>query len=292
MKLTRSKLDYLARTVIHRVRRQPRQCPYCHEGQRLCLLGRKKLIIEIFRCEQCGLIFRYPLETVGDNAVRYQTIYDQAGPTTLPTDNELARFVSDGFPGNFNFQPKLRALTTLLASGRVLDFGCSWGYGVCQLRTLGFDATGFELSKPRAQFGREKLGIEIIDDPAELGALRHSFDAIFSSHVIDHLPDLAGSFDLFSQLLLPDALLFAIIPNFTGSAARSGLFWHWIGQDHPIAPTHEFLGPALMEHGFVSVHFGSGPFDERLIRQLAVGDFDALDTEGEELLIIGRSQIR
>jgi SAM-dependent methyltransferase len=290
MELTRAKLDYLARVVGHRLRLQPRVCPYCGEARDLRLLGRKKLIVEIFRCERCALIFRYPLETTRDNAERYQTIYDQAEVTVLPTEKELARFAADEFRPGFDCEPKVKALAALLPSGRVLDFGSSWGYGVHQLRSAGFDATGFEISRPRARFGRDKLGVPIIDDPAELEGLpAHSFDAIFSSHVIEHLPNLAASFDLFSRLLIPGGLLFAAIPNFSGSAARAGLFWHWIGQDHPIAPTHEFLAHALLEHGFASARFGSGPFDQRMVERLAARDFDALDTEGEELLIIGRT---
>ncbi len=290
MDLTRAKLDYLVRVVGHRVRLQPRICPYCGEARDLRLLGRKKLIIEIFRCQRCRLIFRYPRETARDNTERYQLTYDQAEVTTLPTEEELAHFIADGFSGSSDFGPKLRALAALIPSGRVLEFGCSWGYGVHQLRSSGFDATGFEISKPRAGFGREKLGVPIIDDLSALEGLpAHSFDAVFSSHVIEHLPDLAASFDLFSRLLIPGGLLFATIPNFSGSAARAGLFWHWIGQDHPIAPTHEFLARALIEHGFASVRFGSGPFDELLTERLAARDFDALDTEGEELLIIGRT---
>lgn len=290
MELTRAKLDYLVRVVGHRVRLQPRVCPYCGEARDLRLLGRKKLIIEIFRCERCSLIFRYPRETARDNAERYQTTYDQAEVTVLPTEQELAHFVADGFSGNSDFAPKIRALAALMPSGRVLEFGCSWGYGVHQLRSAGFEATGFEISRPRAAFGREKLGVPIMDNLAGIERLpAHSFDAIFSSHVIEHLPDLAASFDLFSRLLIPGGLLFATIPNFSGSAARAGLFWHWIGQDHPIAPTHEFLARALLEHGFASAHFGSGPFDELLIGRLAAHDFDALDTEGEELLIVGRT---
>jgi SAM-dependent methyltransferase len=290
MELTRAKLDYLVRVVRHRVLLQPRACPYCGEARDLRLLGRKKVIIEIFRCNRCSLIFRYPLETTRDNVERYQTTYDQAEVTALPTEEGIARFVAHGFPGSSDFGPKLKALAALMPTGRVLDFGCSWGYAVHQLRCAGFDATGFEISKPRARFGREKMGVPIIDDLAALERLpTHSFDAIFSSHVIEHLPDLASSFDLFSRLLVPGGLLFATIPNFTGSAARAGLFWHWIGQDHPIAPTHEFLARALREHGFASVYFGSGPFDELMVERLAARDFDALNLDGEELLIIGRT---
>ncbi|MGH7782094.1 MAG: class I SAM-dependent methyltransferase [Candidatus Binataceae bacterium] len=287
MRLSRAKLDYLIRVMRHRLRGQPRACPYCHETDRLCLLGRKKIIVEVIRCEDCGLMFRYPTEEVAENEERYQETYDEPEVTILPTDAELSRFLCDGFPGNLNFNHKIAALRALRVRGRVLDYGCSWGYGVRQLGEAGFAATGFEISRPRARFGADKLGVNIIDSSAALENLEPgSFDVIFSSHVIEHLPDLGKSFDLFARLLAPDGLLFAMIPNFTGRAARGGLFWHWIGQDHPIAPSHEFLGKALLEHGFASAHFGSGPFDQQVLATLKAGEFAQLDRDGEELLIL------
>jgi SAM-dependent methyltransferase len=151
----------------------------------------------------------------------------------------------------------------------------------------GFAATGFEISRPRARFGAERLGVRIIDSEVAVSALdAGSFDLIFSNHVIEHLPHLGKSFELFARLLTPAGLLFAIIPNFTGRVAREGLFWSWIGQDHPIAPSHRFLGHALLEHGFEVAHFGSSPFDQSMLTQLRAGQFDRLDRDGDELLIL------
>ena len=74
---------------------------------------------------------------------------------------------------NFSGTPRdintwIGVLQFLRPGGRVLDFGCSWGYGTYQLRQAGFDAVGFEVSRPRAKFGREKLGLNIIDSFDEL----------------------------------------------------------------------------------------------------------------------------
>jgi 2-polyprenyl-3-methyl-5-hydroxy-6-metoxy-1,4-benzoquinol methylase len=287
MRLSRAKLDYLIRVVGHRLRGQPRACPYCLKTDRLCLLGRKKVIVEVIRCDHCGLIFRYPTEGVTENEERYQDIYDEPEVTNLPADAQVSCFLRDGFPGNLNFASKIAALRAVRANGRVLDYGCSWGYGVRQLCDAGFTAMGFEISRPRARFGADRLGVKIMDSAAALANLEPgSFDVLFSSHVIEHLPDLGKSFDLFARLLAPGGILFAMIPNFTGRVARDGLFWHWIGQDHPIAPSHEFLGKALLEHGFASAHFGSGPFDQQVLARLKAGEFAQLDKDGEELLIL------
>jgi len=285
--LSAAKRDYLIRILRHRLCGQARACPYCRNTGGLTLLGRKKLIIEILRCDRCGLMFRYPTEEVAENEARYQEIYDAPEVTRLPDDSELARYLSEGFPGNLDFRARIGALRALRSGGRILDYGCSWGYGVRQLCDAGFAATGFEISRPRARFGAERLGVRIIDSELAVSALAAgSFDVIFSNHVIEHLPDLGKSFELFARLLTPGGLLFAIIPNFTGRAAREGRFWSWIGQDHPIAPSHQFLGRALLEHGFEVAHFGSSPFDHSMLAKLRAGQFDRLDRDGDELLIL------
>lgn len=250
-------------------------------------MGRKKLIVEILRCERCDLIFRYPTEEVAENEVRYQEIYDAPIVTRLPGDADLAGFLQQGFPGNLDFSARIAAMCTLCSSGRILDYGCSWGYGVHQLRAAGFDAVGYEVSRPRARFGTQKLGVGIIDTASDLAALPPgSFDAIFSNHAIEHLPDLNAAFDTFARLLAPGGLLFSILPNFTGRSAREGLFWRWIGCDHPIAPTDRFFERSLMAHGFATVKFGSSPFDNTIIERLRAREFDRIDRDGDELLVM------
>lgn len=57
---------------------------------------------------------------------------------------------------------------TFLPQRRVLDFGCSRGCGVHQLKQAGYDAFGFEISRPRAELGRCELGVEILDKLEDL----------------------------------------------------------------------------------------------------------------------------
>ncbi|MGO9059418.1 MAG: class I SAM-dependent methyltransferase [Candidatus Binataceae bacterium] len=193
-----------------------------------------------------------------------------------------------GFRDSFlDRHAKIRLLRALKPSGLVLDYGCSWGYEARQLQDQGYRVTGFEISRPRALYARRELGLQVLDDPRELARLETgSFDVVFSSHVVEHLPNLRESFDLFNRLLADDGLMLHVLPNFGGRlATEDGLFWKWIGRDHPIAPTKEFFYRILLWHRFNRVVCGSGPFDENLVAALLANDTGRLDKGGEELFV-------
>ena len=283
-----SKLSFLRRIIRASLVGPARACPYCGETSGLRLIGRKKLLLEVLRCSNCALIFRYPTDSPNDNFNYYQNEYESGPVTNFPSEHELASLIKGDFAGSaHDFTPKLQALKALRSSGRVLDFGCSWGYTVRQLLNHGYSAAGFEISKGREALGRERLGIQIFDSLSDLYALgEHAFDVIFANHVLEHLPAPKEVLRLFVRMLADDGLLFVVGPNFTGAKARTGLFWKWIGEEHPTAPTDEFFRTALRDLGYRRVVCGSGPFDQRLMECLRRREFDSLSMEGEELLVI------
>jgi SAM-dependent methyltransferase len=276
--------------MVSRLIGPARACPYCGEESALKLIGRKKLLMDVLLCGKCSLIFRYPVDSAANNFDYYQDEYRVASVTELPDDESLKNAAaSDGLNGEAEFESKIEALKALQSSGRVLDFGCSWGYALRHFLNQGFSAVGFEISKTRAAFGRDKLGLPIYDNIGKLSDLGEElFDAVFVNHVLEHLPAPKQTLRLLARMAARDGLLFIVGPNFTGAKARSGLFWSWIGQDHPIAPTADFLRSALNECGFSRVACGSGPFDRQLIERLRKGDFESLDRDGDELLVIAR----
>lgn len=283
-----SKLNFLARTLRHRIEGQPCFCPYCGPGSTLRMVRRKKIVLDIMKCESCALIFRWPMDTVEEADRYYQEEYTPEYPQVrLPEQAELDRWLSTNFVGSpLDLNAKIRVLQALRPSGKVLDYGCSWGYGPYQFRQNGFDAAGFEVSKPRARYGRENVGVPIFDSVAALAELPPgSFDIIFSNHVLEHLPAIREFFDLSARLLAPGGLAFHVLPNFTGKVAREGLWIMWIGEEHPIAPTAEFFGTVLPRHGFRRVVFGSSPFDETLAPAVSSTNSQA-SVDGDELLVL------
>lgn len=269
-----------------RIQRQPCRCPFCGATS-VERIGRKKILLDVLRCKRCLLVFRYPLETPERASRYYQRAYRSGAVTSLPDDTTLRALLNQRFVGTpLDLWDKICVVQAVKPHGVVVDYGCSWGYGTWQLQNAGYDVIGFEISKHRAAFGRRKLGVRIVDEPQALHGLRQAVDVIFTNHVLEHLSDLAPTLEQFSNLLREDGVMISFLPNFTGPAARSGGFWHWIGRDHPIAPTADFFRHNLPAHGFPAVVVASGPFEGPLVEKVRTRDWAELDTEGDELMIL------
>lgn len=283
-----AKIQYVRRILNYRWHHQPRVCPYCGPTSAVKLVRRKKFIVEILQCQTCHLWFRWPMDSPVEHIRYYQKEFAVDTPqVALPQEAELQALMMTNFAGSpLDINSKAGVLKLLRPGGRVLDFGCSWGYGTYQLRHAGFDALGFEISRARAAFARTSLGLVTFDEIEHLKNLpAKSFDVVFSNHVVEHLSDLATVFPILTRLLKDDGFVFHVLPNFTGKMARSGYWLKWIGEDHPIAPAISFFEIAIPRAGLTRPIFGSSPFDEDMARGLSRESSANLSTEGDELLV-------
>lgn len=232
---------------------QPRDCPYCGSAS-TTLLQRKKVLLELRHCENCNLMFRYPKDNAEINDSYYQSAYRQGVTTDMPDAEELAALIDQNFqrPGN-DMAHRLELLRQLQPQGRILDFGCSWGYASWQMREAGYDVVGYEVSLPRAGFARDKLDLAVYSSLDELIAReRGMFDVVYSSHVLEHLPDLATAFSAVKALLKAEGSMLVFVPNCGSTIARQlGTGWGtMISETHCNALDARFLSAALAEHGF------------------------------------------
>jgi 2-polyprenyl-3-methyl-5-hydroxy-6-metoxy-1,4-benzoquinol methylase len=236
-------------------------------------------------------MFRWPKDTIAFNRRFYQRQYSEGITTDMPYEVSLENSIASRFSDKEkDLGEKIALLKMLLPRGRVLDFGCSWGYGTMQLAAAGYDAVGFEISQPRAGFGRTGMGLTIISNEAELDKLEGSFDAVFASHVLEHLPAPSPVFDRIARLLKPRGLLLAFVPNCSGDEAlRLGARWGpMCCEKHPLALDAEFLENALPKHGLQAVAFCE-PYT--LHEMIACGDRPAAQRHlrGAELVVIARN---
>jgi SAM-dependent methyltransferase len=241
--------------------RQDKRCPYCGNVHTR-LLARKKVIAQLRHCTDCNLMFLWPKLTLVANTTFYQSAYREGAVTDLPSRDDLARHIASQFRGGLlDYSARISAVHELCCQGRLLDYGASWGYGVWQFRDAGYDAVGFEISRPRMMFGKERLGLEMVDSTSNLPA--HSFDVIHSSHVLEHITDLRATFADFCRLLRTGGYLVVFVPNGAGRSARElGVKWGpMIGEKHVNALTETFLRSALASHGFSCI-FGPKDDDE------------------------------
>lgn len=278
---------FLIRVLSQRVARQDADCPYCSNSD-TNIVDRKHFVLQLRRCARCRLMFRWPKDTPDWNLAFYQNGYREGLVTDLPDERE-PQAAGEQLPDETVrwFAPKLTVLKALLPTGQVLDYGSSWGYCTFQIKTAGYNAVGFEISKPRANFGNARLGVTIIDDFHTLERHAGRFDVILACHVLEHLPSLEGVFDRFRLLSKPTGALLLFVPNCGGSNARKlGARWApMCCEKHPLAFEASFFERVLPRHGYASVRIFSDPYDPATIARLVNSQAPRGDPSGDELMV-------
>lgn len=114
------------------------------------------------------------------------------------------------------------ALGATPRGARVLDCACGDGIGLESLRRLGFaDAMGFELSEEKASRARGAGYPVIVGDMHRLEGLESaSFDAILSSHTLEHAYDPSAAVAELRRVLRPGGRLHVVLP-FPDSSPRN-----------------------------------------------------------------------
>jgi 2-polyprenyl-3-methyl-5-hydroxy-6-metoxy-1,4-benzoquinol methylase len=266
---------------------QKLQCTYCHSAD--CKeIDRKYWVTKLMECQNCHLYFRYPVDKKEVNADYYQEDYKENDhiTTELPNPQLLDRLKRENFSSvNKNANKYLDLFARLFPgekSLKIIDYGCSWGYLTYQFKKAGHQVQGFEISRPRAAYGEKNLDVEILSDESKLGKNNQIF---FSSHVIEHHPDIAAMIGLAESLLVDGGYFVAFCPN--GSPAfRSGnqeAFHHMWGKVHP-----NYLSADFYQYVFKgrSYFIASNPVNREKIRPLRQQETIVEHLNGEELLVI------
>jgi SAM-dependent methyltransferase len=146
------------------------------------------------------------------------------------------------------------ALGTTGADGRCLEVGPGRGFDLLQLERIGWRAHGLEMDPEAAANARRVSGCEV-----RVGTLLTtdyppaSFQLVYMSHVLEHLPQLERSLARCLDLLAPGGRLFAAYPNPSALSAR----FHgrhscvWDPPRHLTLPTARGLLDLLRRVGFV-----------------------------------------
>ena len=283
-----ARVSFLFKTLDRYFKIQSRSCPYCGSLDSE-LLGRKKILLQLRRCRLCHLMYRFPKDERETSDAFYQGQYVEGMTTELPDSQTLQKWIDANFFGTSkDLSEKIRLVQTQQFCGRLLDYGCSWGYGVFQFWKAGFDVMGYEVSLPRVRFGRERLSVRILESRAELEKLSdHCFDVIFANHVLEHLYDPYTAFEDWQRLLKATGVLLVFVPNGWGENARKlGPRWGpMIGEKHPLAIDAEFLHRNLPKHEMIPA-FCSSPYPQEGINLETEPHASSLS--GDELLAVVR----
>jgi SAM-dependent methyltransferase len=263
-------------------------CPACGADTSE-VVERKWFVTALRRCKSCQLMFRTPTPDVEREKKFYAQRYRQGVTTELPSTSRLQELKSENFAAiGKNYDRYIEVIEALGAKSgvRLFDFGCSWGYGSWQFAQRGYVVDAFELPGPRAQYAREQLGVNVVASLGEIEA--QSYDFFFSSHVLEHVPNVSETISKGMNSLRPGGYFVAFVPNgsFTRRAIATKAWSKSWGLVHP-----NLLDERYAFHRFPNeaIYIGSNPYHHDRLEAWRGADTrvsDALD--GEELLIAVR----
>jgi 2-polyprenyl-3-methyl-5-hydroxy-6-metoxy-1,4-benzoquinol methylase len=211
-------------------------------------------------------MFRYPKDTAKINFDYYQNDYsdsfDDDDRLQVPSPSQIETFRNSNFRGVNDYSPKIALLKTALSAGLILEFGCSWGYGLWQLHQAGYEVKGLEVNGKRAEIGRKYFNFSIVTSIEHIPDGFGPFDAIFANHVLEHLPDVRSAMAFFRNLLRPGGYLLAFVPDCSGCDTAAGFAEKRafaFGEAHTIAFDQQYFQRNLHVFGFRPLDVSAGP---------------------------------
>jgi SAM-dependent methyltransferase len=132
---------------------------------------------------------------------------------------------------NYFIKKEIRALRRAKGRGpmRLLDVGCGTGWTTRVYADQGFEVTGLEPSRVRAEYARENYGIEVLCDYIENAEFDQEFDVVVLRHIIEHFADPGAVLRKIRGFLKKDGVVLVVVPNIDCLGRR--LFeteWAWV----------------------------------------------------------------
>lgn len=215
------------------IRTEPKpDCPFCGSvGEKLYQNLHDRLfsapgLWTLNRCPQpdCGLIWPDPSPLKEDLGIAYRTYYTHAEPKGMvaAAKYQLLSFgyraciaIPACFFGLLRERWQFQHMFLLeCRPGRLLDIGCGDGSFLHRMERHGWSGTGMDFDAAAIKAGRQKYGLDLaVADFMETDFAEAGFDAITMSHVIEHVPDPAATFEKCRRLLKPGGRLVVSTPN-------------------------------------------------------------------------------
>ena len=215
---------------------------------------------QLMKCDDCGFVFTQDFPVEAEIGEYYKAEdYVSHSDTNKGLFNKLYHLVRHYMLGQ-----KYRWISRYKKGGKLLDIGTGTGYFPAYMREKGYDIRAVEISADARAFAKKHFDLDI-DAPSKLNDYAsQSFDVITMWHVMEHVEDLQGEWDILKRLLKPNGVLVIAVPN---NASKNAAMYgrYWAAWDVPRHLWH--FTPATMEHiasnhGFKIIGRCFMPFDE------------------------------
>jgi ubiquinone/menaquinone biosynthesis C-methylase UbiE len=113
--------------------------------------------------------------------------------------------------------PLIDAVAARIPGGTLLEIGCGLGTDLVQFARLGVAVTGVDVAPSVAALAQRHLrthalpGEVVVGDASALGFRDRSFDAVYSSGVLQHVPDIEGAIAEIRRVLRDGGLAVCIV---------------------------------------------------------------------------------
>jgi len=118
----------------------------------------------------------------------------------------------------------------------LLDIGTGYGFYMRELQdSFGIEATGVELSKQEASYGKEVMSLDIRNSSlAEAGLVEKNYDLVTCFEVIEHIPSPRSFISEMVEYIKPGGHLLIMTDNFESDIVKSlgAGFPKWIPHTH------------------------------------------------------------
>ena len=165
---------------------------------------------DLWRCADCGLVFRNPRPLQRDVIASYD-----AGLTFAAWQAESAARAP-------LWQRRLDLLRRHCAGGRLLDVGTGDG-AFAALARAHFAVEATEVSEAGARWARQRGCTPRVGPLETLALPPQHYDAITLWHVLEHLPQPAQALHQLAASLAPGGVLIVAVPNELGPLLRQRL---------------------------------------------------------------------
>jgi 2-polyprenyl-3-methyl-5-hydroxy-6-metoxy-1,4-benzoquinol methylase len=222
-------------------------CPYCGCNSFVKFLSapdrfsKRNEVFDTMKCAQCGLVFQNPRvkeEFIGEyyaegddlgyyripfprqktllvkikEFISKQTLIQHLEYNSLGRKNIFMKLIV--FP--FIRVLKIKSTPTFVPGGRLFEIGCSHGEHLKEMKGLGWDVSGLEMSERMAEYA-ESIGLNVVAKRIEdVEYSDNSFNVVTMSMVLEHLYDPFGNLVRITKWLKPKGQLIFSIPYIKG----------------------------------------------------------------------------
>ncbi len=162
---------------------------------------------DIFQCRACSMVFNEAAPGAIDVAGEYEQVEDP-------------EYLEQRESRRLTFNRELDEIEVVHSVGDLLDVGCYTGFFLECARERGWNVSGVEPSRWAAEYGRDKLGIDIFNGPIERYDLDRDFDVVTMWDVLEHVPNPVEVLRLLRSRVRPDGLLVFATHNLDTAVAR------------------------------------------------------------------------